>query len=125
MTDEKNDAKSTRKTAIFYHTMSELADAVRILFSVFIAPYILNHVKKTLDLLHSANDTFAGDRAVISHRIILNVLTTTSKSFLYDENGLFASKERILLVNSSIINQVRTFDDIYQELNEIIVYILH
>lgn len=85
--------------------MTALADEVRVLFSVFVAPYILNHMKTTLDSLHSAADLF-DDGASTLHSILMNVLTTASKSFLYDENALFASKERILLLSPPVINQV-------------------
>jgi len=90
----------------FYKLSQFLADKLKSLFCIFIAPSIVNNCSQMLTLFHSDNESNADIDSKTGHILICAMLGTLSKCFMYDINGGFLTKERMQALNKPIIDQV-------------------
>lgn len=107
----------------FYNFCSFLADRLKSLFCVFVAPTIVQNCQQILLAYHSTEPNqdhqpidgksegacLKINDPNIGEALIQVVLLTISKCFLYDLNGAFVNKECVSLIMKPIINQVRKF----------------
>lgn len=110
----------------FYRFCSLLADRLKSLFCVFVAPSIVNNCSEMLLAYHSSNfedqpdeyDQFMDQTSkslegklklsdsILGEPLIVAILATLSKCFLYDLNATFANKDCTSLLVKPIVNQV-------------------
>lgn len=113
----------------FYRFCSLLADRLKSLFCVFVAPTIVNNCSEILLAYHSANhdnnetnenefhqfddeNQFRNKNKLIltdsklGEPLICSILATLSKCFLYDLNGAFVNKDCTSLILKPIVNQI-------------------
>jgi U3 small nucleolar RNA-associated protein 10 len=101
----------TLRAAIFYAFTNQLAETLQSLFTAFASPYIVNNCLQDLDRHHAlkAAEKFAD--AELASCVVSDILRTLSKSFLYDVNSSFATKDRVSLLTNPIVDQI-TNDDL-------------
>lgn len=94
----------------FYRLTNSLADILKSLFCAFAAPYIINNCLQQLQLFnvyqHDGSRKVVDFNEEVGHLIVLNVLATMGKCFLYDINSSFSTNERVTKLISPIIDQV-------------------
>ena len=82
------------------------------MFCAFAAPYIINNCLQQLELFNIFQDEDEKNNKLIqfdekvAHLIIVNILATLGKCFLYDINSSFSNKERVTKLISPIVDQV-------------------
>lgn len=112
------------KMIAFYRFCSFLADRLKSLFCVFVAPSIIKNCSEMLMAYHSKNFQTENETATnevedqhqtsllklkeskIGEPLISAILATLSKCFLYDLNGNFVNKDCSILIIKPIVNQV-------------------
>ncbi|XP_015792198.1 HEAT repeat-containing protein 1 [Tetranychus urticae] len=100
----------------FYRLTNKLSDKLKELFSAFAAPYIVIDCVKQLKAFHidSEDSVFKSKNSKnqkafleeIGHLIIINILTTLSKSFQHDNNSTFATTDRTKKLYPLILDQI-------------------
>ncbi|CAG2100463.1 unnamed protein product [Medioppia subpectinata] len=90
----------------FYKFLQSLADRLKSLFCVFIAPSIINNCSQMLSLFHSNNESDLTLDPKSCHLLITSILSTLSKCFLHDINATLLNKERMQTLAKPIINQL-------------------
>lgn len=83
-----------------------MADVLQSLFCAFAAPYIHSNCILQLDRFNSSKNALEGESLEVAHAVITHVLGTLSKCFLYDINGIYATKTRVEQLTDSVIDQV-------------------
>ncbi|XP_054159336.1 HEAT repeat-containing protein 1-like [Oppia nitens] len=102
----------------FYRFLHIMADKLRGLFCVFVAPSIVTNCSQMLSLFHSNNESEIQMTTELSHLFITSILGTLSKCFLYDTNGSFLNKERLEALVKPIIHQLTNTLGTDEEFNE-------
>ncbi|XP_027201177.2 HEAT repeat containing 1 homolog l(2)k09022 [Dermatophagoides pteronyssinus] len=127
----------------FYRFCSFLADRLKSLFCIFVAPNIIKNCNQILIGYHSPetndSDTTMSttttsttnqepqlkiDDPKVGEPLVQAVLSTLSKCFLYDLNGTFVNKNCISSIFKPIVNQISNLygnDDDYQKRLDLIL----
>lgn len=119
--------ESYHRMVAFYRFCSYLADRLKSLFCVFVAPSILKNCSELLLAYHSDNSKAKNEEEFmdvdqadssqsgklllansdIGEPLVAAILATLSKCFLYDLNTSFVNKDSSALIIKPVVNQVR------------------